>query len=535
MKKNLIHGTMALLFVLVVCISSAAAADTVTRDLPASADAGATITVSLTVDVETDATYYVIDEIVPSGWTISDASGGDTTEPGHIKWAVIMDAADITYSYTVDVPADATGACTFGGTYMFEGMADEATILGDTTVMVGDVDTVTRDLPASADAGATITVSLTVDVETDATYYVIDEIVPSGWTISDASGGDTTEPGHIKWAVIMDAADITYSYTVDVPADATGACTFGGTYMFEGMADEATILGDTTVTVGVSPPTLVTYTISNATITPPQTTSIDVRFSEQVSAIIKIEDASGNLVNELYTSASVTNPDPQIWDGTYTNGTTVPDAIYTVNVSGVSTTTGLSVVNTSETITVGVAVNQPPTAVIASPTATGTYHAGTEVSFLSTDSEDTDGDIVSYNWAFGDGDTSAVANPTHTYTTTGSMTVTLTVTDNGGANDTATVTIDVLEPEVTVSLYEGWNLIAVPVNDPTADTAAELASKITGCKEVVKWDASTQTYVPYTKIGDDWTGTDFVITGGMGLFVSVEGDTTVGFTGDAWS
>ena len=204
---------------------------------------------------------------------------------------------------------------------------------------------------------------------------------------------------------------------------------------------------DGTATVGGAavPPTLVAYTITNTTIVSPQTTSIDVKFSERVSAIIKIEDASGNLVNVLYTSSGVTDPSARTWDGTDTDGATVPDGTYTVNVSGVSTTTGLSVIDTSKTINV---------------------HAA-------------------------------------------------------GA--------------VSVTLYEGWNLIAVPVNDPTADTAAELAPKITGCKEVVKWDASTQTYVPYTKIGDDWTGTDFVITGGMGLFVSVEGDTTVGFTGDAWS
>jgi hypothetical protein len=145
-----------------------------------------------------------------------------------------------------------------------------------------------------------------------------------------------------------------HSYTVEVPADASGAYTFGdgSYYVFEGMTAVATILGDTALTVGAAAPTLVTYTITNATITPPQTTSIDVRFSEPVSAIIKIEDASGNLVNELYTSSSVTNPDPQIWDGTDTSGTTVPDAIYTVNVSGVSTTTGLGVIDTSKTITV---------------------------------------------------------------------------------------------------------------------------------------------------------------------------------------
>ncbi|MEA1944334.1 MAG: hypothetical protein U9N07_03210, partial [Euryarchaeota archaeon] len=113
------------------------------------------------------------------------------------------------------------------------------------------------------------------------------------------------------------------------------------------------ILGDADLTIDTyDPPTLVTYTISNRTIAPPQTTDIDVRFSEQVSATIKIEDTVGNLINQLYSSSGVTNPSPKHWDGTYTNETTVPDGTYIVNVTGVSTTTGLSVIDTSEAITV---------------------------------------------------------------------------------------------------------------------------------------------------------------------------------------
>jgi len=493
--------------------------------------------------------------------------------------------------------------------------------------------------------------------------------------------------------------NVTYNAT-----DANGTITD-----IAGTALATNTIGVTVAAWDTTAPTLVSYTITNTTITPPQTTSIDVKFSEHVSAIIKIEDASGNLVNKLYSSSGVTDPSEKIWNGTYTNGTTVPDGIYTVNVSGVSTTTKLSVVNTSgkitvtsetptldsivispescdlivggsrtftavcynsttvigfptltwnssnttvgtinattgvftavaagtttvnatngsvtgnatvnvtaapvlttitvepatldigvggthtftattldqsdnaigavvawdssnttvgtinaitgvftavaagtttvnatngsvtgnATITVGAAANQPPTAVIASPTPSGTYHEGNEVSFDATGSIDPDGTIVLYNWTFGDGNISTGVSTTHTYTTNGSMTVTLTVTDNDSVTNTTTVTINVLAAgAVGVTLYEGWNLIAVPVNDTSANTAAELASKITGCKEVVKWDASTQTYVPRTKIDDDWTGTDFAITGGTGLFVNVEGATTVGFTGGAWS
>ncbi len=99
-------------------------------------------------------------------------------------------------------------------------------------------------------------------------------------------------------------------------------------------------------------PTLVVYTISNTTITPPQTTEIDVKFSEGVEAWINIEDSDRNLVNELYYSSGVTNPNPKTWNGTYTDGTQVPDGDYYVNVTGANTTTGLSVVNDTETITV---------------------------------------------------------------------------------------------------------------------------------------------------------------------------------------
>jgi len=100
----------------------------------------------------------------------------------------------------------------------------------------------------------------------------------------------------------------------------------------------------------ILPPYLVTYTISNRTITPPQTTSIDVGFSEKVSYKIAIEKNSATIYD---WTGSAKNPDPKPWDGTYeTNGTVVPAGDYTVNVTGTNTTTGLSVINNTEIITV---------------------------------------------------------------------------------------------------------------------------------------------------------------------------------------
>jgi len=53
-----------------------------------------------------------------------------------------------------------------------------------------------------------------------------------------------------------------------------------------------------------------------------------------------------------------------------------------------------------------------------------------------TDSSiDTDGDIVLYEWDFGDGNTSTIQNPDHQYDDNGTYTVSLKVTDNEGATD----------------------------------------------------------------------------------------------------
>jgi hypothetical protein len=106
------------------------------------------------------------------------------------------------------------------------------------------------------------------------------------------------------------------------------------------------------IRIGEIPPYIVDYTISNRTITPPQTTEIDVEFSEYTKAWISIEDSSRKLVKELYYSAKVKNPAPKIWNGTYADGTRVPDGNYYVNITGTNTTTGLNVINNTEIIKV---------------------------------------------------------------------------------------------------------------------------------------------------------------------------------------
>ncbi len=69
------------------------------------------------------------------------------------------------------------------------------------------------------------------------------------------------------------------------------------------------------------------------------------------------------------------------------------------------------------------------------------------VTFDASESTDPDGNIVSYEWNFGDGTTSTEKTVEHTYTQQGNYTVTLTVTDDDGLQDTESTEIRVLPPE----------------------------------------------------------------------------------------
>ena len=94
--------------------------------------------------------------------------------------------------------------------------------------------------------------------------------------------------------------------------------------------------------------------------------------------------------------------------------------------------------------------NMPPTAIANGPYSGDT---GANISFSSTGSSDSDGTIVSYNWNFGDGNSSTVANPTHSYAQAGSYTAQLTVTDDGGATDVATAGVTVTDIAGTGILF----------------------------------------------------------------------------------
>ena len=101
--------------------------------------------------------------------------------------------------------------------------------------------------------------------------------------------------------------------------------------------------------------------------------------------------------------------------------------------------------NTTRTIIVHVSHNQKP---IAGFTYSPLEPTDLDTIVFTDSSIDLDGNIVSWTWNFGDGNTSSNQNPTHKYADDGTYTVTLTVEDNDGATDSESkdVTVSNVKP-----------------------------------------------------------------------------------------
>lgn len=91
--------------------------------------------------------------------------------------------------------------------------------------------------------------------------------------------------------------------------------------------------------------------------------------------------------------------------------------------------------------------SQPVAAISVNPAS---ISEGDKVYFNGLGSKDLDGNIISYQWDFGDGDSSSGASVSHTYTRSGKYTILLTVTDNNGAKATDSIKVEVNSQMQTV-------------------------------------------------------------------------------------
>lgn len=114
---------------------------------------------------------------------------------------------------------------------------------------------------------------------------------------------------------------------------------------------------------------------------------------------------------------------------------------------------------------VGCTTNQSPIAgFVYSPSAPTTADS---ISFTDS-STDADGTIATWEWDFGDGNTSTLQNPTHSFASPGTYTVTLTVTDDGGASDTDTATITVSSAPPLIGMWDAIEILVKEIIPPAA-------------------------------------------------------------------
>jgi PKD repeat protein len=96
-----------------------------------------------------------------------------------------------------------------------------------------------------------------------------------------------------------------------------------------------------------------------------------------------------------------------------------------------------------------VTINKPPVAALS--LSSGSILVGGAISASAAASSDPDGTITSTVISFGDGSSTSAVSASHQYKLAGTYTVKATVTDNMGATSTASTTLVVKPPFVTIT------------------------------------------------------------------------------------
>ena len=134
-----------------------------------------------------------------------------------------------------------------------------------------------------------------------------------------------------------------------------------------------------------------TVSVTNTTITPPQTTDITMTFSEKVQYTLNIETSDGTVVCD-WTGDRKTSYTVE-WNGTYEiDGTQVPDGTYTLNLTVTNETTGLSGNNRTETIVVSSGDDTTPPVITNVANTTPTTNSVT----ITWDTDEDSDSLVKY-------------------------------------------------------------------------------------------------------------------------------------------
>lgn len=176
----------------------------------------------------------------------------------------------------------------------------------------------------------------------------------------------------------------------------------------------------------------------------------------------------------------------------------------------------------------GIGVNMPPVAMASASPVAG--NAPLVVSFTGI-GIDTDGEVVSYYWDFGDGYSSREQNPVHMFNYQGVFNVQFIVTDDKGDIGMDTVQITVMQAienqtTYTLNLEQGWNLVSLPLMPANNEINAVLGSL--DYTSVWRWNSDSQVWESYLNgIGGEFS----TLESGRGYWIYANSDDTVTVTG----
>lgn len=199
--------------------------------------------------------------------------------------------------------------------------------------------------------------------------------------------------------------------------------------------------------VPINQPPVATFTVTPNTGSAPLTVSVDASASR---------DPDGTIASYAWTFG----------DGATDSGATARHTYTGVGTATITLTVtddeGATAQSTRQVTTTAPAPNVAPVASFKAVPASGT--APLTVALDASASSDSDGQIVSYEWDFGEGPKPAGPVMTQTLTAPGSYTVVLTITDNRGATAQAS-------QKITVTAAVDGAPVAVASASPTAGTA----------------------------------------------------------------
>ena len=153
-----------------------------------------------------------------------------------------------------------------------------------------------------------------------------------------------------------------------------------------------------------------------------------------------------------------------------------------------------------------------------------------KVTFDAYSSYDPEGQIVSYEWNFGDGNSTFIQDPetTHSYAEPGIYTVTLTVTYDDGLTDTSSIDITVYTT-CSIPLNASWNLISLPIMPYNTDVLSVMSSVDGNWNSV--WSYENGAWKSYDLSVPDFLNDLTTMESGKGYWVDMKSDDTLLVTG----